>query len=243
MPSFGATGETLRDVSGNGNHGTLNNMDAATDWVATSKGLALDFTKEYVTIGNRPKLSTPEDVTVAITHTPESKISVNNWLYANGLQFGLEYSRSANIGYDLIWYTGSRFVIMYAPVAIVFDEPQTVVGLRRKTSSGFIGEIWVNGKQVMSQSTGYKTVDSYGATYIGAYVNNNGQSPDTKMNGVLVHNRALSPTEIKQLYADPVAPFRQRRRVIASTQVAPAFNNWYARPGRKNRIIGSGVHV
>ena len=44
MPSLGVTGETLRDVSGNGNHGTLTNMDAASDWVGTSKGLALDYT-------------------------------------------------------------------------------------------------------------------------------------------------------------------------------------------------------
>ena len=31
------------DVSGYGNHGTLTNMDPATDWVVTEKGRALDF--------------------------------------------------------------------------------------------------------------------------------------------------------------------------------------------------------
>ena len=38
MPSLGVTGDTLRDISGYGNHGTLTNMDPATDWVMTEKG-------------------------------------------------------------------------------------------------------------------------------------------------------------------------------------------------------------
>ena len=42
-PSLGATGYLLRDVSGQNNHGTLTNMDPGTDWVASEKGLALDF--------------------------------------------------------------------------------------------------------------------------------------------------------------------------------------------------------
>jgi hypothetical protein len=42
-PSLGASGYRLLDRSGRGNHGVLTNMDAGTDWVGTSAGLALDY--------------------------------------------------------------------------------------------------------------------------------------------------------------------------------------------------------
>ena len=41
VPSIGVTGGTLRDVSGRGSHGTLTNMDAATDWEMTATGRAI----------------------------------------------------------------------------------------------------------------------------------------------------------------------------------------------------------
>jgi hypothetical protein len=42
-PSLGASGYRLLDRSGRGNHGTLTNMDAGTDWTGTPVGLALDY--------------------------------------------------------------------------------------------------------------------------------------------------------------------------------------------------------
>jgi len=42
-PSLGPSGYTLLDRSGRGQHGTLTNMDAGSDWVGTSGGWALDF--------------------------------------------------------------------------------------------------------------------------------------------------------------------------------------------------------
>jgi hypothetical protein len=42
-PSLGPSGYTLLDRSGRGQHGTLQNMDAASDWVGTPTGWALDF--------------------------------------------------------------------------------------------------------------------------------------------------------------------------------------------------------
>jgi len=42
-PGLGPSGLTLRDWSGRGNHGTLTNMDAGTDWVSSQGRYALDF--------------------------------------------------------------------------------------------------------------------------------------------------------------------------------------------------------
>ena len=55
-PALGPTGSTLRDVSGNNNHGTLTDMDPATDWVISGNprlpGWALDFdgSNDYIDI-------------------------------------------------------------------------------------------------------------------------------------------------------------------------------------------------
>jgi hypothetical protein len=64
--------------------------------------------------------------------------------------------------------------------------------------------------------------------------------------GVLIYKRALSDAEIKQLYADPLAPFRQRRYApfsLTTEEPPTTFNHWYALPGRIHRFIGLGVHV
>ena len=61
VPAMGVTGGTLRDISGNKNHGTLTNMDPATDWVVGEKGLALDFdgSDDYIEIANSPSIESP----------------------------------------------------------------------------------------------------------------------------------------------------------------------------------------
>lgn len=53
-PSLGPTGLTLRDWSGNQNHGALTNMDAATDWVVGERGYVLDYdgSNDFVDIGD-----------------------------------------------------------------------------------------------------------------------------------------------------------------------------------------------
>ena len=52
-PCLGPTGLTLRDWSGFGNHGTLTNMDAGTDFVIQSGKYVLDFdgSNDYVDLG------------------------------------------------------------------------------------------------------------------------------------------------------------------------------------------------
>ena len=50
-PSLGPSGYTLLDRSGRGNHGSLVNMDAGSDWVGSPGGWVLDYdgTDDYVT--------------------------------------------------------------------------------------------------------------------------------------------------------------------------------------------------
>lgn len=58
-PSLGASGYRLLDRTLGGNHGTLTNMDAGTDWTASSIGTVLDFdgSNDWVSIP-RPRAFT-----------------------------------------------------------------------------------------------------------------------------------------------------------------------------------------
>ena len=66
-PTLGPSGYTLLDRSGRGNHGTLTNMDAGSDWLGSPGGWALDLdaTNDYVDIGTRQYLSSGTPATVA----------------------------------------------------------------------------------------------------------------------------------------------------------------------------------
>lgn len=59
-PSLGPSGNTLLDRSGYGNHGTLTNMDAGTDWVGSRYGWALDFdgSNDRIDLGQMQPIST-----------------------------------------------------------------------------------------------------------------------------------------------------------------------------------------
>jgi len=69
MPVFGPTGLVLRDVSGNGTHGTLQDMDPATDWVIGNNArlpgytLNLDGSNDQVALGN-PSILKPARFTI-----------------------------------------------------------------------------------------------------------------------------------------------------------------------------------
>ena len=61
------SGTTVHDESGNGNDGTMTNMDAGTDWVDGKYGKALDFdgSDDYVDVGEISTLKPSEFVTLS----------------------------------------------------------------------------------------------------------------------------------------------------------------------------------
>ncbi|MEZ6078114.1 MAG: hypothetical protein R3C56_21305 [Pirellulaceae bacterium] len=69
-----ATGGTLHDLAGNGNDGTLNNMDPNTDWVSGQVGHALDFADSggYVEIPYSEVFKPDGDFTITLWNKPGS---------------------------------------------------------------------------------------------------------------------------------------------------------------------------
>ena len=221
MPSLGVTGETLRDVSGNGNHGTLTNMDAASDWVATSKGLALDFDggNDYVSVGNKPSLQITKQITLSawVRGVPQSnKGIVGKYDSSVGQRGYLIAAQQASPSNRITWYyqrfAGSFTSDFITSSSVVLDGDWHFIAC--SFVSSVYARIYVDGVLDVSSTTNIASgIANNSASFsIGTHAR-----PAKYFNGnvssVSVHNRALSPSEIKQLYVDSLAPFRKKQRV------------------------------
>ena len=215
MPSFGVTGETLRDVSGNGNHGTLTNMDAATDWVGTSKGLALDFdgTNEMVDVDSPPVID-------------GSSATYSLWVKANSV-----YSWMSPCGYVTSGFDDYRFIFRRTNTGLIqtYVRRSNSINFSAATPSGFnwydwnhflivangsLSQTYVNGSFLASNNSGSGNLN-FGTTFTlgNQDLRSGGSTWNGGISNVKLYNRALSSTEIKQLYVDSLAPFRKKQRV------------------------------
>ena len=232
MPSLGVTGDTLRDVSGNGNHGTLTNMDASSDWVATSKGLALDFdgVNDYVNT-NSPVVSLDNDFTFLVAVRTPSSLSDNS-TFRGLIQKGDISSKWASMSYNA---NGNRFVVgiddgsikseFFGSIPLSPRKFYSVAGVFRR---GKTLELYVNAELDGSTSDNSGSCDISENVFIGSRKFGSAQyfMRDLFLSAS-VYNRALSPSEIKQLYVDSLAPFRRKQRVSVAVPAAVAPSATY----------------
>ena len=251
MPSLGVTGDTLRDVSGNENHGTLTNMDPATDWVTTSKVLALDFdgVNDLVEVPDNESLSIATSDWTIVCLLKNLQGTTNTGKFEGIVQKGYF---EANTGWEIL-RNGTNPSGPIGCVAVAYGN-QAQFGNTAMSSTDFSSivwrkkgtnsTLWLNGN--LDDETTLGSKNEYSSPLVIGQRNLSAVSPgyfNGPISSVYIFDRGLSPNEIKQLYVDPLAPFRQRRSIPFGITAAPSFNNWYARPGRTNRIVGSGVHV
>ena len=192
-----ATGTIATDFSGNGNTGTLTNMEAI-DWVDGKIGKALDFDgsdeRVSISLSSTHTFTTSDSFTFAGWINPDT-VTGDNYL----IQFN---------GPDLIHLyrtgTSARFRIRAdeANLTTVTGGTLTIgswyhlVGVRDVSVDKII--LYVNGTQVASTTdavTGTITTASY---FLGNYQST---YTDGQIDEVRIYNRALSATEVGDLYA------------------------------------------
>jgi len=104
----------------------------------------------------------------------------------------------------------------------------------------------VNGELIATESGGPILNTSFDADVcIGDNKRPNIYTFDGVVQTAMVWDRALTQDDARNLHADPLAPFRQRRYApfsLTTEEPPTTFNHWYALPGRINRIVGSGVN-
>lgn len=233
VPCLGPTGLTLRDWSGRRNHGTLTNMDARTDWVASQGRYALDFdgSNDYVSLATN------------ITVYP---FSVSAWWYPTDMTvFSTIFAISAATGADRRWTmemrnnTESNFLALTAQSAPTYSQTNSTASCVVNTwqhcvavfTSATSRTIYLRGG---NSATGTTSVTPAGidTTAIGRLVN--GTSPSGvnyakgQIDDVMLFDRPLTANEIRLLssrrgIAYEMAPrrrsssavqFNRRRRLL-----------------------------
>ena len=190
-PSLDTAGNgttTLTDLSGNGNNGTLTNMDAATDWVAdTDNGgvRALDFDgiNDYV------RVSDPGS---------PSNVSVSMWVYlrSNVGRQTVADRKFADIRYvaaDGNFYTAVSSV-EYSFGSIVVDAWCHLV----VTVEGTTLKQYLNGALVATHTS----IGDSSTTEDLLFGNNfaSSEAADCRLDNMALYDRVLTAAEVTQLY-------------------------------------------
>lgn len=229
MPSFGVTGDTLRDVSGNGNDGALTNMQP-NGWESTKNGSSLQFDafNDYVDIN-------PDHANSAIGNQVSIEALVfprqtNAYRVIGGGQdnTGTRYSCSFNVGaltnqfgFDLEAASGQ--VRLFTSASNYLNKWAHLFG----TYDGNTARLYLNGRYKAGSSATSGNVVDFDGIVLGRDINlSAGRVFYGSMSLFRIYNRALSPTEIKQLYLNPAAPFERKQQTVGLS-TAQAFNPYW----------------
>lgn len=246
VPNLGVTGDSLRDISGKGSHATGDNFDVGTDWGITEVGPALTLNGD----GSEGMLTSVSAGDLVGTGNERLRITLSFWVKLNLVHQGMILG-GTNGG-------GDRFYI-----ECFGSNPAFHWGFGDSNNAGDSNALYTVGKwhHYAAVRIGGTVIDYLDGIEVGravgissggyttnpigiGYYNNGSLGFDGDIGLCQIWNRPLRAGEVAEIAADPMGMFRQRRYAPVSLQVEePSFNNWYARPGRKNRIIGSGVHV
>ena len=237
-PSVAGNGLLLPDLSPYGNHGTLQNMDAS-DWVGVNRGMALDFdiTDDLINCG-------PGVLTFI---NGGSVFSVSAWVLrrsTGGDGFGRLFE-FGNTNSNVILNSLSNNVNLNATGGAVTVSVNSTVATNVMThyalsvSVGVSANVYVNSTNVTaSANLSSGTINIAASDLILGNRLNAQRSLDGRIADFRVYNRALSPSEIKQLYeGGPGYGLRlERKRTRFQVQ---GFN---AGRYRRQQLIGAGVY-
>jgi len=194
-------GPTAFDLSGYGNHGTLINMDPATDWVAGPDGPTLDFVRpssQYVDIGNQAALNFGTgDFSIVASAYYTASTSYHNIILSQG---------DSSAGWMLYQGNGNevRCVIAGAALGVacteIFADYTHVVVVRQNDQCA----MYINGlPRTLSidevSGKGNSATDT-GNAMIGARQTPPDRFLDGRVSYVYPYNRALSAAEVLRLH-------------------------------------------
>ena len=236
VPSLGPTAGTLLDRSAYSNHGTLTNMDPATDW-QNSGGWCLDFDgiNDYVAT----TLQTPKTANRAFL----CRVRYSGTLASNQFDIAVSGGTAAigkgvycGFGTNSQWgSTGfgcSQYGDGFAVAGV--NDSKWHTGVFQHVGNNW--SIWVDGVQRAAKTM--TTVPSAGGVVLGTSITNDyyaGQIAE-----VMIFDRALSGAEILQLHQlGPGGWLKRRRRRVYS--IASGVIVYGQRIPRHRTIIGGGL--
>lgn len=240
-PSLGASGLSLIDRSGRGNHGTLNNMEGQDNWRASDSGVALTFdgTNDYALAPINPSLfrasaalsmwvkcdsATPTSLaTSGIIETDSTQQRATHYPYTDGVCYFATFRPSP-----------SR--VSFSPLASVSRTKWHSVVV---TTDGTTYSVYQNGLVAYSGSA-LSTVTIATSIWLGSS-NSNGSVQvyfGGQMDDIRIYNRALAPAEIRLLASRPgigLSPLADRGASLP--------RRWSVNVGGTWRSADSHVHT
>lgn len=217
-------GGKVYDITGNNNTGTL----SAVTWPAGNVGVSTGYngSSSNIDCGRVTKIEGAANLTVSLWCKP-SALTQNlticaKWNYSTQGTFGFQQYQSQSAG-DI------KLFIATSPTdpGTGYGEETTFQPLKAGqwnhvlfTFTGGTGAtIYVNGKSGAQSRIGSppSTLTSATADFILGEFQGLGRWWSGSLDNCLVYNRALSPSEIRQLYAQPFAFMRQPRIILPDT--------------------------
>ena len=195
------SGNTVADLSGNSKTGTFQNSPT---WTAGNYGPAIDFVSgdnDWISV---PTISVPTNITViasirASSYVQDGSLVGKKSANSNWLLFFEEIGAVGN----LRWRGGAIENTCSVPVAsyMTAGEPYIIAA----TQAGTAATLYINGNLV-DAATLTAIGNSSDVVTIGR-----GDGTFYSFNGLIdfvyIYNRALSPSEIQQLYREPFCMF------------------------------------
>lgn len=208
------------------NHGTLTNMDPASDWVNGKFGRALDFdgSDDYVNFGDYSatdglrRLSVDLVVRVDnVTNSTPGRHWVGKWGGAFGTNCEWIISQADGQGGKLVFAAvtnGANYFLLTTTSNILTSGAWVRISV--VWNGGTVGSIFVNGVQqaVTNSSLGSPTaiMTSTAEMRFGRQTAGTA-SLAGRIDRCVIYNRALTAAEVRQLYVDPFC-FIRRSRVV-----------------------------
>ena len=245
-PSAGATGFRLFDRVGS-NHGTLTNMDAASDWVPSGGKLALDFDKsnDRVVVDNsrllNPSLGISLTAWFLVTSTSagvQQAIMRKGWITGTNLQYSMRV-----LGDKL-----SGFVVNTSGTLAVATGATSL-----STNRWYFGTVtydrinvktYLNGALDATTALSGSIASFSESLQIGAGLDSTSNTPSIFFGGqlddLIIYNAALTENEVREVYrlgrgygVYPDFDFDD------ANIIAPAFRPYWA--SRRSQLIGGGI--
>jgi len=191
------------DLSPHGRHGTLTNMDPATDWVISQRGMVLDLNGSNQGVELPMAFSASADFTINVWcrlragqgagagQTYDFFLAFADTLSSG--DFGLLYF---NDGTTLKWLTTSGTACDYT-IALDDDTWHMITAVER----GSTAELYVDGALVASDATAaHATYTRFGLSTINDAVLQ--RAWDGQIDDARVYSRVLTAEEIRDVYLD-----------------------------------------
>ncbi|MFH1048262.1 MAG: LamG domain-containing protein [Patescibacteria group bacterium] len=232
-------GQTAKDLSNNGNNGTLTNGPVWTKG-KNGGGLGFDGVDDYVFKSDSTSLSITGDLTIEswikLNAISKEQTIIGKWdeTTANAdrsYRLWIDSSNKLNLsvttdGSTVVSHTGST-------TTFAANEWYHIAGIYNNSGTPDVMDLYVNGVLDVTQKTTGVPVsidDNISNLYIGAKENTSG-SNDTLFNGIIdeprVYNRALSAEEVRYHYnrGGPVAEWKFEEGSGSTANDATENNN------------------